>query len=105
MIIFRIHFPDRYELSGDFLPSEKLPRVFAFIREHLRAEVPANWLVYTTPPRKNLDEAGDQNLLQLGYVPAVKLYFETGNPKLLFPNFSYHYILLLFAVVTRINVL
>jgi hypothetical protein len=75
----KVHFPDRYELSGDFLPTEKLSRVFTFIRENLRQDVPANWLVYTTPPQKILDESIDQNLLQLGYVPAVKLYFEAGD--------------------------
>jgi chemotaxis protein histidine kinase CheA len=75
----KVHFPDRYELSGDFLPTEKLSRVFTFIRENLHPDVPANWLVYTTPPQKILDESIDQNLLQLGYVPAVKLYFEAGD--------------------------
>lgn len=60
--------------------------MFAFIRENIRSEVPANWLVYTTPPQKILDESVDQNLLQLGYVPAVKLYFEAGSETTIYKN-------------------
>jgi len=78
----KIIFPDKYELTASFAPDEKPCAVFEFLRNFLNKDVPKEWIVYSIPPKFILKENESKSLKQLGYIPAVKLYFElSGNYK------------------------
>ena len=68
----RVRFPDRWELQGTFLAHEGTMQLIEFVRQYVEGGDEREFLLYTTPPRQNLE---NKSFLTQKLMPAAVVYF------------------------------